>query len=186
MIVLLALLLAGCVAPSRVAEPGLLSPDTIEVVPVKNLAGVSLKVPEIYLGDDLRKAMELDVEDIDLKLLCEAAIYARLDELGYRAALAGNGAFPSGARYEVHTAVTEFDMTELRATGRFRMAIVVIVIETGAQAEVARGASSREFQLLDMAPDEVGAIGEQRFVERRLQLFTETLAREAVNAAGFQ
>jgi hypothetical protein len=182
---ILLLLLAACGGPPRVAESGLMSPDTIEVVPVKNLAGVTLQVPEIYLGDDVSKAAKLEIENIDLKLLAEAAIYARLDELGYRVALADKQAFPNGATYEVHGAITEFDMTEVRSTGRFHMAMVVMVIETETRTEVARGSAEREFQLLDMAPDEVGAIGEQRFVERRLQIFTESLAREAVDAAGF-
>lgn len=190
LLLMVAFLLAACGSTSRVAEPGLLSPDTIEVMPVKNLTGVSLKVPEIYLGDNVRKAMQLEVENIDLKLLGEAAIFARLDDLGYRVALEDKQAFSDGPTsdgptYEIHGAITVFDMSELRATGRFRMAIVVMVIDTATQTEVARGISEEEFQLLDMAPDEIGAIGEQRFIEHRLQIFTESLARDAVDAAGF-
>ncbi len=180
----LLLLLAGCSSPRPQLERGLLSPDTVEVMPVKNLAGVTLKVPEIYLGDSVGETGELKVEEIDLKLLAEAAIYSRLDALRYRVALEDENAFPGGAKYEVHGAITYFDMSGLRATGRFRMAMTVILVDTNTQTEVARGTADEEFQLMDMAPDEIGAIGEQRFIENRMQIFIESLARDAVDAAG--
>lgn len=182
---LLALVLSGCAATGTRLDRGLDSSDTIEVVPVKNLAGVSLKVPEIYLGDAVGRAGDLRVRAMDIKLLAEAALYSRLDAMGRRVALKGDGAFPEGASHELHGAVTHFDMTELRATGRFRMAMAVMLIDVGTQTEVARGVAEEEFQLLDMAPDEVGAIGEERFIEARMQIFIESLARSALDDSGF-
>jgi hypothetical protein len=65
------------------------------------------------------------------------------------------------------------------------MAMTVIVVNVETQAEIARGEADREFQLMDMAPDEAGALGEQRFIEGRMQIFVESLAREAVDNCGF-
>lgn len=182
---LVLLTFAGCAGPVHRLERGLDSRDTVEVAAVRNLAGVSLKVPEIYLGDAVGRAGDVRVDAMDLKLLAEAALYSRLDDLGCRVALKGDGAFPEGAKYELHGAVTRFDMAGLRATGRFRMAMAVMLIDVRTQAEVARGVAEEEFQLLDMAPDEVGAIGEQRFIETRMQIFIESLARSALDAGGF-
>lgn len=185
-LLILVLLLAACGTSRPPLQRGAFSPDTISVMPVQNLSGVTLKVPEIYLGDSGGEVGRIPVDDIDIALLAEAAVLARIDELGYRANLSDNaGRFREGAKYEVHSAITEFDMTELRATGRFRMSMTVMLIESASQVEVARGYSGSEFQLMDLAPDEAGALGEQRFVEDRLQIFTEELARDAVDAAGF-
>lgn len=185
-LLLIPLLLAACASRQAPVERGLFSPDTMVVKPVQNLSGVTLKVPEIYLGDAVGRAAELEVDDIDVALLAEAAVYARLDELGYRAELDQNGSrFRDGPKYEVHSAITIFDLTELRQTGHIRMAMTVMLVDAKGQVEVARGEADREFQLLDMAPDEAGALGDQRFIEGRLQIFTESLAREAVDAAGF-
>jgi hypothetical protein len=185
-LLLLPLLLAACGTPRAPLQRGAFSPDTIVVMPVQNLSGVTLKVPEIYLGDSADTTGVLPIDDIDIALLAEAAVLARLDELGYRVNLETNAnRFREGAKYEVHSAITQFDMTELRATGRFRMSMTVMLIDAAGQVEIARGYAAGEYQLMDMAPDETGALGEQRFVEDRLQIFTESLAREAVDAAGF-
>jgi hypothetical protein len=185
-LLLVPLLLAACGTSRPLLERGAFSPDTMVVKPVQNLSGVSLKVPEIYLGDAGGDSGDFPIEDIDVTLLAEAAVLARLDELGYRADLAQNaGRFHEGVKYEVHAAITLFDMTELRETGRFRMAMTVMLVDAKGQFEIARGDASGEYQLMDMAPDEAGALGEQRFIEGRLQIYTESLAREAVDAAGF-
>jgi len=181
-VLLLLLLIAACGTTRPEIERGLLSPDRLLVKPVKNLSGVNLKVKELYLGDAVGKASELRVDDIDVALLAEAAVFSRLDELGYRVFMEPA---KDDCRYEVHGAITAFDMTEVRQTGRFSMAMTVIVVNVETQAEIARGEADREFQLMDMAPDEAGALGEQRFIEGRMQIFVESLAREAVDNAGF-
>jgi hypothetical protein len=176
---------AACGTSRPPLERGLFSPDTVVVVPVKNLSGVTLKVPEVYMGD-VGGRIGFPADDVDLALLAEAAVFARMDELGYRVDFVQNaGRFREGVKYELHSAITRFDMTELRQTGRFRMAMIVMLVNKTTQVEVARGESEGEYQLMDMAPDESGALGEQRFIEGRLQIFTESLAREAVDAAGF-
>ena len=185
-LIMIAMLFTACASKQLEVEAGIFSADTMVVKPVKNLSGVTLKVPEIYLGDAGGEVAGLDVDDVDIALLAEAAVYARLDELGYRVDLDGEESrFNSGPRYEVHSAITLFDMTELRQTGNIRMAMAVVLVDAKTQVEVGRGTSDREFQLLDMAPDEAGALGEQRFIEARLQIFTESLARDAVDDAGF-
>lgn len=185
-LLLIALLLAACAGGRPPLERGMLSPDTMVVLPAQNLSGKPLKVPELYLGDAVGKAAELKVDNIDLVLLAEAAVYARLDELGYRVELEQNaGRFETPPKYEIHTAITNFDMSETRSTGRFSMGIVVMLIHAEGQYEISRGTVIQEFQLLDEAPEEVGALGTARFIEQRLQIFTEGLARDAVDAGGF-
>ena len=185
-LLLLPLILAACGTTRPPVERGVFSPDTVVVMPVKNLSGVSLKVPEIYLGDAGGDSGDFPIDDIDVTLLAEAAVLARLEELGYRVDLQQNaGRFREGAKYEVHAAITRFDMTEVRETGRFRMAMTVMLVDAAGQVEIAQGQAEGEYQLMDVAPDEAGALGEQRFIEGRLQIFTEGLAREAVDAAGF-
>lgn len=179
-------LVAGCVAGRAPLQRGELSPDTMVVRPAQNLTGRPLKVPELYIGDAVGKAADISVESVDLALLAEAAVYARLSELGYRVELAQNvGRLGAVPRYEVHTAITEFDMSETRSTGRYRMGILVMLVDARQQREVARSVVTQEFQLLDEAPDEVGALGTGRFIEQRLQIFTEGLVRAAVDAGGF-
>lgn len=180
---ILLLLLAACATTGSGLPGGMQAGDPLVIKPVRNLAGVPLKIPAIYFGDAVGKGAELGVEELDLALLAEAAVYAHLTGLNYSAELEQNmGAKP---RYEVHAAVTDLDMTQVRQTGRFRMAMTVMLVDADRQAEVARGSAEQEFQLLDVAPDEAGAIGESRFIERRLQTFTEGLAREALDSAGF-
>ena len=183
---LILLLLAGCASATVRVERGALSPDTVIVMPTRNLSSVTLKVPEIYLGDAPGSGAGLPFEHIDVALLAEAATLARLRETGCRAELEQHAArFGSTPRFEVHSAITDFDLTELRQTGRIRMAMTVMLVDAINEVEIARGSVAREYQLMDVAPDEAGAVGEHRFIESRLQMYTESLAREAVDAAGF-
>ena len=185
-LLLIALLLTACASGREPVRRGVLSPDTLVVMPTQNLSGKPLKVPELYLGDAVGKAAALDVDAIDLALLAEAAVFSRLNELGYRVELEQNaGRFEASPRYEIHSAITEFYMGDTRATGRFRLGITVMLIDAEGQFEVARSSVTQEFQLLDEAPEEVGALGTARFIEQRLQIFTEGLARDAVDAGGF-
>ena len=182
----LLLLLAGC-ATNGSRVPDEVTPEVpMVIMPVRNLAGVPLKIPAIYFGDAVGKGAGLEIDDVDLALLAEAAVYTHLDLLGYRVELQQNAAsLGAEPRYEIHAAITELDMTEVRQTGKFRMAMVVMLVDAAGQFEVARGGAEQEFQLLDVAPDEAGALGTQRFIEGRLQSFTEGLVREAVDSAGF-
>ena len=185
-LLLLLLILAGCATTGSRLPADVTHDDPMVVMPVRNLAGVPLKVPSIYFGDAVGKGADLEIEDVDLALLAEAAVYTHLDSLGYRVELQQNaGKLATAPRYEIHTAITELDMTEVRQTGKFRMAMVVMLVDAPGQFEVARGGAREEFQLLDVAPDEAGALGTRRFIEGRLQSFTEALAREAVDSAGF-
>ncbi|MCA8936572.1 MAG: hypothetical protein KDB68_10225 [Planctomycetes bacterium] len=180
------LVLAGCATTGGKAAGVMQLEDSAVVMPVRNLAGVPLKVPAVYFGDAVGKGAELDVGEIDLRLLAEAAVYAHLSELGYDVAFDQNAeSLKTPPKYEIHAAITQLDMTHVRRTGRFTMGMTVMLVDAPGQFEVARGSAEREFQLLDIAPDEAGAIGEERFIETRLQTFTEGLAREAIDSAGF-
>lgn len=180
------LLLAGCATTGSSASAVMQPEDSALVMPVRNLAGVPLKIPAVYFGDAVGKGAELDVGEIDLRLLAEAAVYAHLSELGYDVAFDQNAeSLKTPPKYEIHTAITVLDMTDVRRTGRFTMGMTVMLVDAAGQFELARGSADREFQLLDIAPDEAGAIGEERFIETRLQTFTEGLAREAIDNAGF-
>jgi hypothetical protein len=185
-LLIVALTLTACASQRLKVERGLFSPDTMVVKPVKNLSGVRLKVPEIYMGDAGSKAAGLDVGNVDLAKLAEAGIYSHLDDMGYRAELeSGESRFTHGPKYEVHSAITLFDMTQLRETGEIRMAMTVMLVDSKSQTEIGRGSADRTFRLLDMAPDEAGALGEERFIRARLEIFAESLASEAVDDAGF-
>ena len=185
-LILIALMMTACASGREPIQRGALSPDTLVVLPTQNLSGKPLKVPELYLGDAVGRAADLKVDNVDIALLAEAAVFSRLSELGYRVELEQNAErFESTPKYEIHSAVTVFDMSETRSNGQFRMGIVVMLIDAAGQFEVARGYVEQEFQLLDEAPDEVGALGTGRFIEQRLQIYTEGLAREAVDAGGF-
>ena len=54
LVLCLLLVLSACASSGGLAlQPGPDSPDTIDLQPVQNLAGVSLRVPEMYVGDML-------------------------------------------------------------------------------------------------------------------------------------
>lgn len=168
------MLLAACSTTKGPGlNPGPGSADTVAVVPVQNLAGVSLKVPEMYVGDMAGDTEALEIEFIDLGLLAEAALTATLRGGGWQLR------DPGAARYELHAAITEYDATELRRTARYRMGVVLILVDQQGH-EVSRSGAVREFQLFSKPPHDVGALGDERFVRRKLEGFTETLVREAV------
>ncbi|MBX3475875.1 MAG: hypothetical protein KF754_16015 [Planctomycetes bacterium] len=149
------------------------------VAPVQNLSGVSLRVTELYVGDMLGTADPLEVEEIDLALVTEAALVAGLT-------LSGRQVTDSAAPWRVQAAVTTYDAVDLRRTGRYRMALLVVVVDNATQTEIARGEAVQDFQLFLTPPGELGAIGDQRFTRRKYEAFTETLAREALLQAGLR
>jgi hypothetical protein len=170
------LLMAACSTTRGLGlKPG--SVDTVAIMPVQNLAGVSLMVPEMYVGDMAGDTDALEIEFIDLGLLAEAALTATLRGGGWQLT------DPAEARYHLHAAITEYDATDLRRTARYRMAVVLILVDQKGR-EVTRGGAVREFQLFSKPPHDVGALGDERFVRRKLEGFTETLVREAVTKLG--
>lgn len=183
MLLTLALLAAACAAgPPRFRRGGE-KPDSVAVVEVKNLAGVSLRIPAIYFGDDLGAGKNLDIEKLDLRLLARAGLYGYLKQRGYRAALSGEVAAAS-PNYEVHAAVTRFNLDALRATGRITLGMHMVLVRPQTQEVVLEAEHAEDFQLLDQAPDRVGALGGQRFIEERLKAFSEQLASGLLRKAG--
>ncbi|MBK8207274.1 MAG: hypothetical protein IPK87_10885 [Planctomycetes bacterium] len=173
LLLLLAVLSAGC-AVSRPVSP-VPQGAPVTVLPVKNLSGVTLNVPELYMGDAGEKAAGLEVDKIDLRLLAEAGLAARLGATGHE---------PTGGEYEIHAGVSIFDMTELRRTGRIKLGLALVVVNGKTQTVIAEAEAEQDCQLLDKPPAETGIIGEQRFVRQRLEMFMEALAREALILAG--
>ncbi len=167
---------AGCASP----PPAIAHDAPLCVVEVKNLAGVPLKFPSMYFGDALGAAEALQVEKLDLALLARAGLYSELTRLGYAARL------ESSARWEIHGAFTRLDLDSLKSTGKITLGLAVIVVDVEARTEVGRGEAMREFRLLDVAPNDGGALGEGRFVEGRIKAFVESLALDALTAAGIQ
>lgn len=166
--------LVGCAA----AQPPLARSEPVAVVEVKNLAGVPLRIPAMYFGDALGAAEALQVEKLDLRLLARAGLLSELEKRGYAAQLDGE------ARMELHAAMTVLDLDGLRDSGRVRLGMVVMVVDAHQKLETARGEVTREFRLLDVAPEEGGALGQGRFIADRLKGFVEALASEALHAAG--
>lgn len=173
-------LLAGCAGKGGLAlKPGPGSGDTIDVPAVRNLAGVSLLVPEMYVGDMLGASDPVEIEEVDLKLVTEAALIGALRAREYQVTAA------PGA-YSLHGAVTRYEALDVRRTGRFRMAVLLILVDNRTGNEVARGEADREFELFSRPPNEIGSLGDQRFIRRKLEGFTEVLAREALRNLGLQ
>jgi len=173
-IVLGLLALVGCANGGQYApaiDPG----QTVNIREVRNLAGVPLRVAELYLAD-AGGAGDLPVDQIDIALTVQAALMARVRSMGHE--VSENG------RFELHAAVTEFDMVELRATGRMRMAVAVMLVDSASQEVVSEGEAGQEYQLLERAPDDAGLLGEQRFIRRRLEAFIESLTNVALQRAG--
>lgn len=181
--VLSLLLVAACSSgpASGPIRRGATSPDSVSVVPVKNLSGVSVVMPEVYFGDNSRLGAELDIDDVDMRLLVEAALLGQLRRLGYNADSAIHADNP---RFEAHVAIRRFDMDRLRREGRITIALSLFVIRTEDQAEITQSDTEDTFQLLDQAPDEAGVLGEQRFIRERLELFSEFLAESLLAEAG--
>ncbi|MCC7509021.1 MAG: hypothetical protein IT464_06570 [Planctomycetes bacterium] len=172
-LVLMALFSVGCAVSGPVSPVPQGAPVT--VLPVKNLSGVTLNVPELYMGDAGEKAAGLEVDKIDLRLLAEAGLAARLGATGHD---------PGGGEYEIHAGVSVFDMTELRRTGRIKLGLALVVVDSKTQTVIAESEAEQDCQLLDKPPSETGIIGEQRFLRQRLEMFMEALAREALILAG--
>lgn len=173
--ILPALLLAACAAapPAPPVEAG----AVIRVVPVRNLSGVPLDVPEIWLGDAGEKAAGMEFDTIDLRLLAEAGLRARLDQLGH--------GHEDAARHELHAAISRFELTELRRTGRIRLGLSLLLVDTTSAQVVGQAEVLEYCQLMDRPPAETGIVGEQRFVRRRLEIFMEGLTRQALFELGF-
>lgn len=171
---------AFCVASSGCAStpPPIARSEPVTVVEVKNLAGVPLKFPAMYFGDALGAAEALQVEKLDLALLARAGLLAELKRRGYAAGLEAR------ERWEIHGAFTRLDLDSLKANGKITLGLAVIVVDAVTGIEVGRGEALHEFRLLDVAPNDGGALGEGRFVEGRIKAFVEALALDALTAAG--
>ncbi|MBX3459945.1 MAG: hypothetical protein KF696_08260 [Planctomycetes bacterium] len=168
------LLLTACASSGH--EPVLPAGVPARVLPVKNLAGVTLNVPELYMGDAGEKAAGLEIELIDLRLLAEA---------GLRAHLRNSGRDADTGRHELHGAISVFEMTELRRTGRIRLGLAAVLVDSETQKVLAQTEVVQDCQLLDQPPAETGIIGEQRFIRRRLEVFMQGLTTQAMLELGF-
>lgn len=157
--------------------------DSITVHEVKNLSGVSLRIPAIYFGDALGAGKNLKVENLDLRLLCRAGLLGHLKQRRYRAYLSDDPA-AAAPKYQLHAAVTRFNLDALRATGRITLGMHMMLVSAATHEVVLESEWSQDFQLLDSAPDAVGALGDQRFIEERLKAFAEHLAASLLNKAG--
>jgi len=181
LVLCLLLVLAACASSGGLAlQPGPDSPDTIGLQPVQNLAGVSLRVPEMYVGDMLGGDDPLEVQEVDLSLVAQAALLAGLRM--QRLAVVTHGQ----PRFVLYPAITQYDALALRTTGKYRMELTLIMVDTRQDREVARATAAREFLLFEKPPEEGGAMGEARFIRRRLEGFTEALARDALQELGLR
>jgi len=153
--------------------------DTVHVEKVSNHSGVSLRVPEMYMADMLGASDALEVEHFDLALIARAALMAGLRAHEVRTA-------DTGQNHNLAAAITQYDAVDLRRTGRFRMAMLVMLVDTATGREIARAETSREFELFRKPPGEQGALGDQRFIRRKMEGFTEALAREALRELGLK
>lgn len=171
--VALLLLLTACAMTPRQAS--LPANVPVRVLPVKNLAGVTLTVPELYLGDAGEKAAGIEVEPIDLRLLAEAGLRAHLEQ-------SGRGA--DASRHELHAAISSFDMSGVRRTGRIRLGLTVMLVDADAQSVLQQVEVTQDCQLFDQPPAETGVIGEQRFIRKRLEVFMQGLTTQALLELG--
>lgn len=171
----LLLLLALVACASAPVQP-LAVGEAVHVLPIKNLSGVTLRVPELWLSDAGDAAAELEVEQIDLRLLAEAGLRARLMQRGYTAEAA--------ARHELHGAISCFDMSELRRTGRITLGLTLMLVDNRTNAVLADAEVEQDFQLLETPPAQAGVLGEQRFIRRKLESFSESLAAMALTGIG--
>lgn len=146
--------------------------SAIQVVSVKNLSGITLQVPELYVGDAVGSAASLKQDILDLTLLAQAALISGLRKRQFKAGT-------DTAGYKVHAAVTEFDSNSLRSEGWLRLGITVLMINQQGH-EIARGSAAEDFQLFSEGPDKLGALGQQRFIAKRLKAFVESLTNTAL------
>lgn len=171
---LLLLLLAGCSSSAARIAP---VPEQAPIVvhPVRNLAGVPITLPELWLGDAGDAAAGIKLDTVDMRLLVEAALVAGMTSAGH--------SISPDAPYQLHAAVTRFELLELRSTGRVVLGVVVIVVDAQGN-ELAQGNAELEYQLMEIAPDEGGAVGEERFIRARLETLAEAATRAALLDAG--
>ncbi len=176
-------MLTGCVGGSgaRRGAAWTAHGERLTVRRVKNLSGVPLKLPALYMGDAVGRAGGLAIKKIDLALVTEAAVYERLSELGHSVQWAEGATETS---FEVLTAVTGFRAGRLRQTGRFELSMTLMVVDSRSRKVIRRGDARREFQLFDTPPAEAGAIGDQRDIEDRVLRFTASLVHELLDDAG--
>ncbi len=169
-------LLASCTSTQR----SNILPDqtTIEITPVKNLSGVTLQVPEFYIGDAVGSASSVEQDYLDLSLLTQAALISGLRQRGYQAGT-------ENSEYNIHAAITEFNSKSLRTEGWLTLGLTVLLIDSSGQ-EISRGEAVLRYQLFTEGPDQLGVLGEQRFVAKRIKAFTETLTNQALQDAGLR
>ncbi|MCC6464937.1 MAG: hypothetical protein IT463_06300 [Planctomycetes bacterium] len=176
LLAVLVVLMAGCASAPRTLPPSRFAGSTVAVAPAQNLTSHPVRLPAIWLGDNLGAADALEGESLDLGLALRAALLAELRSRGYTAQAAEDG---SGLT--LHCALTEFEAAELRRTGVMRLGVAVVLAQD--RREVARGVASRDYRLFEKPPEEAGALGAQRLIESRVLGFVELLAREALDAA---
>lgn len=169
-----ALLVASCTSTQRLGT----LPDntTIEITPVKNLSGVTLQVPEFYIGDAVGSASSVEQDYLDLTLLTQAALISGLRQRGYQADT-------ENTEYNIHAAITEFNSKNLRKEGWLTLGLTILIINSSGE-EITRGEAVLRYQLFTEGPDQLGVLGEQRFVAKRIKAFTETLTNQALQNAG--
>ncbi|MHC4839399.1 MAG: hypothetical protein ACYTDT_00355 [Planctomycetota bacterium] len=174
---LIALSFAACKSAQQHTS-NLPAKSDIKVPPVKNLSGVTLHVPEFYIGDAVGSASNVEQDKLDLALLTRAALIAGLRQHGHTAEM-------TSGDFEAHAAITMFNSKSLRSEGWFEMGVTVIFVDADG-AEIARGEAESKYQLFTEGPDELGTLGDQRFVAARIKAFTETLTTQALSYAGVE
>src|SRR5437762_2257691 len=127
-ILFLVLCLAACSASHPTFRRGGDRADDIAVMEVNNLAGVSLKIPAIYFGDALGAGNQIKPEKLDLCELSRAGILSYLTQRRYRAALCEKITSDT-PKYELHAAITQFNLDALRATGRLTLGIQMMLVD---------------------------------------------------------
>ncbi len=173
-LLLVLLCLAGCATAPTTTSP---IPDraVVQVLPVRNLAGVPVSIPELWLGDAGDAAADLKVDPVDMRLLIEAALIAGMQDSGHQVS--------NEAGFRLHAAVTRFELLELRATGRVILGVAVIAVDAAGN-ELAQGKAELEYQLMRVAPDNAGTLGDERFLRARLEGLAEAATRAALLDAG--
>lgn len=166
--------MAGCAGAPTATSP---IPDraAIQVLPVRNLAGVPVSIPELWLGDAGEEAAELKVDPVDMRLLVEAALIAGMQDSGHQVS--------TEAGYRLHAAVTRFELLGLRTTGRVILGVAVIAVDAAGN-EITQGSAELEYQLMRVAPDQAGTLGDERFLRARLESLAEAATRAALLDAG--
>ncbi|MEE9311436.1 MAG: hypothetical protein V3V10_03380 [Planctomycetota bacterium] len=135
-------------------------------------------MPEFYIGDAVGSASSVEQDYLDLSLLTQAALISGLRQRGYQAGT-------ENSEYNIHAAITEFNSKSLRTEGWLTLGLTVLLIDSSGQ-EISRGEAVLRYQLFTEGPDQLGVLGEQRFVAKRIKAFTETLTNQALQDAGLR